>query len=174
MKEQVQVSHLFTLLSRLRVVPHFSSGIVERAKRERAWKSPHARKAIRGGEREKMISFFSLPPRVAFSRVGWFSGALAFRYPGYQRFFLACDGELRFVGRSEKVTYYLDLIRVIKEKVVVSACKENHFYRSQHLRPPFAFTSSTKRENKHFHVVVVQWRQRNVQKSVMHVRALTF
>ena len=28
--------------SRLRVVPHFSSGIVERAKRERAWKSPHA------------------------------------------------------------------------------------------------------------------------------------
>jgi len=27
---------------RLREVPHFSSGIVERAKRERAWKSPHA------------------------------------------------------------------------------------------------------------------------------------
>ena len=31
--------------TRLRVVPHFSSGIVERAKREGAWKSPHARKA---------------------------------------------------------------------------------------------------------------------------------
>ena len=30
--------------SRLLVVPHFSSGIVEPAKRERAWKSPHARK----------------------------------------------------------------------------------------------------------------------------------
>ena len=29
--------------NRLRVVPHFSSGIVERAKRERAWKSPLAR-----------------------------------------------------------------------------------------------------------------------------------
>ena len=29
---------------RLRVVPHFSSGIVERAKRELARKSPHARK----------------------------------------------------------------------------------------------------------------------------------
>ena len=28
---------------RLRVVPHFTSGIVERAKRERAWKSPHAK-----------------------------------------------------------------------------------------------------------------------------------
>ena len=37
-------------LHKLRVVPHFSSGVVERAKRERAWKSPHA-------ERE----FFSLP-----------------------------------------------------------------------------------------------------------------
>ena len=31
-------------VARLRVVPHFSSGIGERAKRERAWKSPHARK----------------------------------------------------------------------------------------------------------------------------------
>ena len=44
--------------------PHFSSGRVQRAKRERAWKSPHARKG---------------PPRVAFSRVGWFSRSLAFR-----------------------------------------------------------------------------------------------
>ena len=32
------------LSTRLRVVPHVSSGIVERAKRERAWKSPHARR----------------------------------------------------------------------------------------------------------------------------------
>ena len=41
---------------RLRVVPHFSSGIVERS-----WKSPHARKARRGGEREKwkLVSGFS-------------------------------------------------------------------------------------------------------------------
>ena len=33
------------------------------------------------------------------------------------------------------------------------------------------FTSSTKREIRHFHVVVVQWRQRNIQKSVMHVQS---
>ena len=33
------------------------------------------------------------------------------------------------------------------------------------------FTSSTKREIKHFHVVVVQRRLRNVQKSVMHVQS---
>ena len=32
-------------------------------------------------------------------------------------------------------------------------------------------TSCLKREIRHFHVVVVQWRQRNVQKSVMHVQS---
>ena len=36
------------------------------------------------------------------------------------------------------------------------------------------FTSSRKREIRHFHVVVVQWRQRNVQKSVMHVQSCCF
>ena len=40
------------IMCRLRVVPHFSSGIVERAKHERAKKSPHARKGD---------TFFSLP-----------------------------------------------------------------------------------------------------------------
>ena len=70
------------LFSRLRVVSHFSSGIVERAKHERAWKSPHARKGdMRRGERKmKKVKNFSLSlPRVAFSRVGWFLRALAFR-----------------------------------------------------------------------------------------------
>ena len=39
--------------SRLRVVPHFSSRIVKPAKRECAWKSPHARKGdTRWGERK--------------------------------------------------------------------------------------------------------------------------
>ena len=36
------------------------------------------------------------------------------------------------------------------------------------------FPSSTKREIRHFHVVVVQRRQRNVQKSVMHVQSCYF
>ena len=36
------------------------------------------------------------------------------------------------------------------------------------------FTSSTKRENRKFHVVVVQRRQRNVQKSVLHVQSCCF
>ena len=34
--------------------------------------------------------------------------------------------------------------------------------------------SSTKREIKHFHVVVVQWRLKNVLKSVMHVQSCCF
>ena len=36
------------------------------------------------------------------------------------------------------------------------------------------FTSSTKREIMHFHVVVVQRRQRNVQEKVMHVQSCCF
>ena len=36
------------------------------------------------------------------------------------------------------------------------------------------FTSSTKCEVRDFHVVVVHWRQRNVQKSVMHVQGCCF
>ena len=48
--------------ARLQVVPHFSSGIVERAKCECAWKSSHARKGnTRQGERKMR------DPRVAFS-----------------------------------------------------------------------------------------------------------
>ena len=31
-----------------------------------------------------------------------------------------------------------------------------------------------KREIRKFHVIVVQWRQRNVQKSVMHVQSCCF
>ena len=37
-----------------------------------------------------------------------------------------------------------------------------------------AFTFSMKREIKTFHIVVVQWRQRNVQKCLMHVQSCCF
>ena len=36
------------------------------------------------------------------------------------------------------------------------------------------FPSSTSREIRLFHVLVVQWRQRNVQKSLMHVQSRCF
>ena len=55
-----KVCYRFRIPDRLRVVPHFSSGIVERAKREGAWKSSHARKCdTRRGERN------FLSPRVS-------------------------------------------------------------------------------------------------------------
>ena len=38
----------------------------------------------------------------------------------------------------------------------------------------FAFPYSTKREIRHFHVLVVQRRKRNVQKSVMHAQCYYF
>ena len=56
---------------RLRVVPHFSSGIVERAKREGAWKSSHARKCdTRRGER-KMRDYRQSPSFWPFT-ADWF------------------------------------------------------------------------------------------------------
>ena len=56
---------------RLRVVPHFSSGIVERGKREHAWKSSHARKGDTRRERFIFwVSAFSLFSRyIALSTV---------------------------------------------------------------------------------------------------------
>ena len=35
-------------------------------------------------------------------------------------------------------------------------------------------TSSVKREIRHFHVVVVQWRQKNVQKTMMDLQSFCF
>ena len=52
--------------TRLRVVLHFSSGLVERTKRECAWKSPHAR------------NFHLSPPRLAFLAWGDFHMRLRF------------------------------------------------------------------------------------------------
>ena len=36
------------------------------------------------------------------------------------------------------------------------------------------YTSSSKSSVRHFHVAVIQWRQRNVQKSVIHVQSCCF
>ena len=59
------------VFARLRVVPHFSAGIVKRAKRERAWKSPHARKGdTRRGER-KMRDYRQSPSFWPFT-ADWF------------------------------------------------------------------------------------------------------
>ena len=62
------------LSPRLRVVPHFSSGLVGRAKRELAWKSPHATKGdTRRGER-KMRDYRQSPSFWPFT-ADWFWSA---------------------------------------------------------------------------------------------------
>ena len=55
----------------------------------------------------------------------------------------------------------------IPEKPYPSSEWERKFHSS-------LFTSSITREIRHFLVVVLQWRQRNVQKSVMHVHSCCF
>ena len=48
-------------INRLRVVPQFSSGIVEQAERERAWKSPHVRKGDTRRRLENNSACFCAP-----------------------------------------------------------------------------------------------------------------
>ena len=52
------------LFFRLRVVPRLSSRIVERAKRERVWKSPHARK----GDTRRGLAWGAFHARSRFAR----------------------------------------------------------------------------------------------------------
>ena len=53
--------------------------------------------------------------------------------------------------------------------------KTDSKFRNGERKSFLVFTSFTKRENRHFHVVVVQWRQKkNVQKSVLHLQSSCF
>ena len=54
--------------SRLRVDPHFSSGIVERAKRDSAWKSPHARKGLSPRRVSPFLAWGDFHARSRFTR----------------------------------------------------------------------------------------------------------
>ena len=47
-------------------------------------------------------------------------------------------------------------------------------FRKRRNIPRRSFTSSKKRDTRHFHVVVVQRRQRNVQKSMLQVQSCCF
>ena len=79
---------------------------------------------------------------------------------------------------------FFKLCRVSSNSLTMS--NEGEFPLSWFLRGPYSslkrerkirhrlFTSSIKREIRHFHVVVVQWLQRNVQKNVMQVQSCCF
>ena len=69
------------------------------------------------------------------------------------------------------------LVQLVKCSQFFVEFNSKRLYRSsgkERGSPGLAFTFSTKRENRHFHVVIVQWRQRNVQESVMHVQSCCF
>ena len=61
------------LRGRLRVVPHFSLGIVEQVKRECAWKSPHARKVVEKNEgvqtKPKLLTLHGRPILACENRI---------------------------------------------------------------------------------------------------------
>ena len=62
-------------------------------------------------------------------------------------------------ANSSGAEFLSTISKFIEKKKILSCC---------------LFTSFPERKNRHFHVVVVQWRQRNVQKSVMHVQSCCF
>ena len=143
------------------------------------------------------------------------------QYLGYQRFFLACDGELRFVGRrptrvrpkaedtsgvwpkpetahekplaprvlqqerrlKSEFAFFQSLWRLFLPTYFVN-CRRTVL--KQNFKGPYLIlereikfcrclvTFFIKREIRHFHVVVVQKRERNIQKSVMHEQSCCF
>ena len=69
------------------------------------------------------------------------------------------------------------LVRFVKCWEIFLELNSKRLYRSSGKEKEsrcLVFTSSTNRKIKHFHVVVVQRRQRNVQESVMHLQSCSF
>ena len=92
---------------RLRVVPHFSSGIVERVKRERAWKSPHARKGdTRRGERKILPTACRLFSRgVIFTRARVSLPLLSLRKNGGLLVVCVSVSHLIFIGVRRQLKF---------------------------------------------------------------------
>ena len=78
---------------------------------------------------------------------------------------------LKYLPRLLQFTENVKCQRISLELITrgLHSCLE----RESKIRPSL-FTSSIKREIRHFHVVVVQWRQINVQKGVMRVQSCCF
>ena len=72
--------------------------------------------------------------------------------------------------------YFISLLKFVKCWQFFLESNSKRLYRSsgKEKESSLVFTSSTIREIMHFHVVVVQWRERCVQKSVMHVQSCCF
>ena len=71
------------------------------------------------------------------------------------------------------VTHFFHLVQFVKYWQFILKLNSKRLYQSSGKGKEtrcLVFTPSTKRETRHFHVVVGQRRQRNVQISVMHVQ----
>ena len=77
----------------------------------------------------------------------------------------------------QTLSHIFHLVQFIKCWQIFLELNSKRLYRSSGKEKEsrcLVFTSSTKREIRHFHVVAVQQRQRNVQKSVVHVQSCWF
>ena len=75
------------------------------------------------------------------------------------------------------VTHLFHLVQFVKYWQFILKLNSKRLYQSSGKGKEtrcLVFTPSTKRETRHFHVVVGQRRQRNVQISVMHVQSCCF
>ena len=76
------------------------------------------------------------------------------------------QSSLRLFNLVKLVKCWQILLELISKGLCLSLGKEKE--------SRLLFTSSTKREIRHFHVVVAQRRQRKVQKSVKHIQSCCF
>ena len=76
------------------------------------------------------------------------------------------------IYRTYSISFILSNVSKSFWSRIVTDCLELRGKKKTESSLEFAF--STKRENKHFHVVVVQRRQGKLQQSVLHVRSCCF
>ena len=77
----------------------------------------------------------------------------------------------------QTLSLLFQLVQLVKCWQILLEQNSKRLYQSSEKEkesPCLVFTSSTQSEIRHFHVVVVQWRQRNVQKRVVHVQSCCF
>ena len=77
----------------------------------------------------------------------------------------------------QTLSHLFQLVQLVKCWQILLEQNSKRLYQSSEKEkesPCLVFMSSTQSEIRHFHVVVVQWRQRNVQKRVVHVQSCCF
>ena len=76
----------------------------------------------------------------------------------------------------QTLSHLFQLVRFVKCWLIFLELNSKRLYQSSRKEKEnrLVFTSSTQREIRHFHIVVVRRRQRSLQKRVMHVQSSFF